>query len=521
MQILKFRTFKLIVKNGKNENMLLTNKYMGQNTSFSGKTRIFALTDSHLQTRDKCALLSKILDDAKKHDNVLALDCGDLFKGVYPPQTEVDSYITAKKLRPNLEIVINIGNNDPGYNQEGFEFFKKSVKTLTDKGIHVISANMWDKNSGERLEGIKPYAVIKRDKDRIFVAGFCINNLTQTTYGVKSEDPQKVLEGLKQAISDEKPDGLIILNHDWFTQSKTLMKFAKEKGIKVDLLIGGHEHEKFEPDTKQRIYYPEAFNRSMYQFDLLLCNGSSRLKNIKLHQNKGLSINPIFDKQLSIVEKREKLMNEIASSTLNLTKSYSNPGALGTFLADAMKDAGNTDIAFLSTGFLMAPLPYEKGKKILEYDLKKTIIAQTPIEKITLTSDTLKEVFENALKNRMLKDIGNAKFLQCSQNIKLVGEGNIKDKSYSLKQIFINNEPLLDEKTGKALDSSRQITCAIDSFIGSGGQEFTMLKDLPKEKVLRDEKLVPINELLKKALKKASSKITGSREYPTFEIVDL
>lgn len=265
-------------------------EYQCKNLSFRGTTRIYAITDSHQQTRDKCALLSKVIEDAKKNHNVLTLDCGDLFKGIYPRELEVESYLQIKKMLPNLEIVINIGNNDPGYNKESFDYFKKSMKQLTNSGIHVISANISDKNTNEAIEGIKPYAVIKRDGDRILVTGFCINNLSQTTYGVRSEDPKKVLEGLKQTILDEKPDGLIIMNHDWFTKSEELINFAKKQGLNVDLLIGGHEHDEFAPNKEEKIYYPHAFNKSMYKFDLVMGKGSNRLENIEIYKNKDLNI---------------------------------------------------------------------------------------------------------------------------------------------------------------------------------------------------------------------------------------
>src|SRR3989339_1552560 len=105
--------------------------------SFKGTTDIFALTDSHQHTDDKCRLLSKVLEKAQLHKNVLVLDNGDLFKGIYPRRLEVKSYLKLKELNPDLEIIINVGNNDPGYNSKQREFFKQAVKNLNDKGIHV------------------------------------------------------------------------------------------------------------------------------------------------------------------------------------------------------------------------------------------------------------------------------------------------------------------------------------------------------------------------------------------------
>lgn len=497
------------------------NYYSGKSLSFGSTTRIYAITDSHQQTRDKCALLSKIIEDAKENQNVLALDCGDLFKGIYPKELEVESYIAVKKMLPNLEIVINIGNNDPGYDKEGFEYFKKSMKQLTSAGIHVISANIWDKNTNQTIEGVKPYVVINRNGDRILVTGFCINNLTQTTYGVRSEDPKKVLESLKQTILNEEPDGLIIMNHDWFTKSEELTNFAKEQGLNVDLLIGGHEHDEFAPNQEQKIFYPHAFNQSMYKFDMVMSNGTNRLNNIELYKNKNLNIEPSLEKNVSKAEKETKLSEEIVPSVMNFTKDYSNPCSLGTFLADAMRDTADTDIGFFSTGYLMAPLVYKPGEMLTRYDLKKTMTATSPIEKITITPKILKQVFENALTNRMVEDKGNAKFLQCSNNIKLVGIGNSITKTYKLKQIFVDNKPLLDEKTGEALEPERPITCAIDWYIGSGGQEFTMLKNIPKKRNIYKGEIISITDLFEKALKNAAKENTGNAEYPQFEVVDL
>jgi len=497
------------------------NTFLNRNITFSGTTKIYALTDSHQQTRGKCALLTKILEDGKQNKNVLALDGGDLFKGIYPPELEIQSYITLKKEAPDLEIVINIGNNDPGYKEESYEFFKKSIKTLTDNGIHVISANTWDKNTNQRIEGVKPYVVINRDGDRILVTGFCVNNLTQTTYGVKSEDPIKVLANLKQAILDEKPDGLIIMSHDWFAPSEKLMKFAQEQGLKVDLMIGGHEHNAVKPDYANRIYYPGAFNSTMYKFDLVINNKNSQLKNIEVLKNENLKVAPEFEKNLKHVEEKAKLLEGFAPSVLNLTKRYSNPCPLGTFMADAMRNETKSDIAFFSTGFLMSPLPYKPGEMITNFDLEKTITGHCPIEKITVTPDTLKEIFQNALENRYIKDKANSRFLQCSRNVKLVGTGDPESQIYSLKQIYINDEPLFDEETGKALDPKKQITCAIDSYIGRGGQAFTMLKDIPKDRNVYNGGQIDMEGMLRVAIKKAAQQNPEIREYPSFELIDI
>lgn len=488
--------------------------------AFNGTTKICALTDSHQETRKECALLTQIAQAAKVNDNVLALNCGDLFKGIYPRELEVDSYLELKRQNPNLEIVMTLGNNDFGFNEEGFQYLKDTVKKFDENGIQMVCANIFEKSSDKRPDWVKPYTIVKRDGDKIFVTGFCVDNINTDKYGIYPKNPKDVLLELKQNILEEKPDAIIVLNHDWFTNSVELAEFVKKQGIKIDLIIGGHEHDKFKPNKDLNIYYPEAFNGSMYRFDLVIKNGTNRLRNIKSVPNKNLSIDPNLERRLIEYEKQSGLLDGIMPYTMHLPKKYSNPCSLGTFLADAMKGTAKTYVAFFSTGFLMAPMPYRQNSMITDYDLKKTMIAQTPIQKVELTTEELKLVFENATKNRMHKDKGNAKFLQCSKNIKIVGKGNEEDKTYKIVQIFIDKKPLLDDN-GNALDPGKKISCAIDSYIASGGQGFGVLKQAKKEDVVKNGSKVKINEVLLDALKAASLKYSEKTNYPKFRLVDL
>ena len=107
-------------------------------------------------------------------------------------------------------------------------------------------------------------------------------------------------------------------------------------------------------------------------------------------------------------EQKTKLKEPVIKRVLNLTKKYSDTCPLGTFISDKMKEAGETDIAFHSTGFTMYPLRLEDSPFITKYDIERVICASTSIEKIEITAKDLKKVFENAFLYRMLKDRGNS-----------------------------------------------------------------------------------------------------------------
>ena len=192
---------------------------------------------------------------------------------------------------------------------------------------------------------------------------------------------------------------------------------------------------------------------------------------------------------------------------------------MGTFISDAMKKAGQTDIAFHSTGFTMYPMRLEDSEFITKYDIDQVICAESTIEKIEITSAQLKEVFENTTIYRMHKDRGNQKFLQCSQNMSIQGK-HLKNKEYKIVQISINGENLLD-KNANPIDPNRTFTCTIDPYIGAGEQGFTVLKNLPKTKILQQGQEIPLNELFKNALIEAEKEFNGNHNYPTFGYIDL
>ncbi|MBP7212356.1 bifunctional metallophosphatase/5'-nucleotidase [bacterium] len=491
-------------------------KNKNSSTSFDGITKIYAITDTHQETRKTCKFLSKILQDTKQDKNVLLLNCGDIFKGIYPKELEKDSYIKMKEAKPDIEMVMTLGNNDFGFNKESLTFLIDTVKDFAKKGIHTVCANIFD-STGKRPDWIRPYTIINRDGDKNLVTGFCIDNINTSKYGIIPKKQQEVLTEITNAIKNEKPDNVIILNHDYMPSSQEIVNTCKADGINVDLVVGGHDHEFIQPDKERKIFYPHAFGDTMYKMNIVNDGNIKQLKDAELITNDNIKLNPLFEKDIEKFEDESHLMEKIAPSTLNLTKEYSNPSPLGSFLADNMKSVAKSDIAFFSTGFLMKPLEYKPESYITNYNLKKAIIAETPIKTVELNNSQIKEVFDHALKSRGY-GVSNPRFLQSSNNVKIIGEDNSKAKEFVIKQIYINNKPILDSNANP-IKSNKKYKCAIDSYIADGGQGYTLLQQAPQKVVIKDGTDVKINEVLVKALKEASVKYKAGESYPNFEII--
>lgn len=477
-------------------------------------TNIYAITDSHQESRNLSRLLSGIYSLEKSSKNpFLILDAGDLFKGIYDKDLSVNAYLKIKELIPQSQIFITIGNNDFGFKKADFEYLKSTIEKFAKAGINVVCANIIDNSTQKSVDWVDRYKIITINNQRILITGFCLNNSCANKFKCTLVEIKQSLKELINKIK-EPYDKLIILNHHWYSDSKNLYDYAKENNIKPDLIIGGHEHSKIEPDYENNIFYPYSFARSLYKIEM-----GSEINSVEEISVENFDFVPDFEIPIIEYEQKTKLKEPIAKRVLNLPKKYSEACPLGTFISDCMKKAGNTDIAFHSTGFSMYPLRLEESDIITKYDIQRVMCAASTIEKIEITSLQLKKVFENTAKNRMLKDRGNARFLQCSQNIKITGHGDYTSGEYTILQIEIDGEKLLD-KNQNPINPERKFTCTIDPYIGSGEQGFAVLKDIPKTKILQEGKELPINELFENSLIEVSKHLETPRTYPSFQYID-
>lgn len=146
------------------------------------------------------------------------------------------------------------------------------------------------------------------------------------------------------------------------------------------------------------------------------------------------------------------------------------------------------------------------------------MIADTPVKTVNLSAEELKSVFDNALRTHGY-GYSNPRFLQCSNNIKIIGRNNLSAGQFQVRQIYINGTPILDNH-GIPIKSSRRYKCVIDSFIADGGQGFETLKNASKSDVIINGRPIKINEILMNGLKDAYGKYPQGSEYPSFELID-
>lgn len=481
---------------------------------------IFAVTDSHQEARKLCCLFSSVIERAPQNGkNTLICDCGDLFKGIYDRDLCIQSYITLRQQLPEAKIVLALGNNDFGFNLEQLKFLQNAVSSFNKANIHVICSNLVDLNTGRCPSWVDPYILVEINHKKILLTAFCINKSWLQKYGLKLVDIPQAFLKLQDAIKHIEPDALIVLNHDLYPISAELADIAAQNDIAPDLIIGGHEHSRVQPDAQRRIYYPQAFSRTMLQFTLNFGKKGTTLNFVEEISCKGIPLHEAFKKPIDIYEEESGLNIPVAKSILHLERQYSDTCSLGTFLADGMKEAAKTDIGLLSTGYVTHALRYEADKILTYYNVERAFSAEVPLQTVAIHPAELKSVFQNAIKMRYVQLSDNVRFLQCSQNVTLVCSRGTDNYGY-VRQIFLNGEPLLDEN-GIPLHPEDIITCAVDPFVGAGEQGFDVLRSVPKETLMQHNQLVKIKDIFLKSLQDAEKKYQPGSTYPQFKIIDM
>lgn len=497
--------------------MLPKNKMMKNSNN---KIDVFALTDCHQEARKLCCLFSGIMARAAdKGRNTLICDCGDLFKGIYDKNLCVDAYLKLRNKLPEAKIVVAVGNNDFGFNNEGFDFLVNTAKKFNQANIHFLCANIIDSETGKYPKWVDPYILLEINGKRILITAFCFNMMKMQRYGLKMIGISEAFTKMLDTVKYIDPDAFIVLNHALLPSSLELSDISIKAGINIDLLIGGHEHSVMEPIADKHIYYPQAFSRNMLRFNLDISSKPAELTLSETISSKAETLNPIFAPELEEFEQKAGLNIPVAKSTLNLTRDYSNPCPLGTFVADLMKSAAKTQIAMISTGYMTHALRYEKDKILTMYNIERAYSAETLIQTADLHAEELKAIFNNALRIRYTQRYGNTRFLQCSQNISVYckkGENNAAE----VVQIIINGEKILDEN-GKSRHPQETISCAFDPYIGAGELGFDIMRTISKNTLMKDNKLVKIKELFIAGIKEAENKYPAGSSYPSFKIYDI
>lgn len=383
--------------------------------------------------------------------------------------------------------VITLGNHE-------FEYGWERLREVMPRASYpVLCANIF--YEGTDITLAQPYTIIERDGIKMGVIGVMgIDAYYNTMWegnrrGLEVRDPIEVTQHYIDFLKDEV-DFTVILTHQNLTapmQSDKQVDEEVQRGIEedyemagklrgADIIIGGHsDNGLWEPvvHPKTGTIIGMTFGQGMHLGHMKLLVDTEN-GGVKLEKGKLITVNA--DK-IPAHPRAEEMINEARDANPDLSeviaelddtaaRRYVRESRIGNLLTDIIREAGEADIAMLSSGsirvdFNQGPITVEQAMNAFPFTDKLTVVE--------LTGENLKELLEYSY----TLPYGLAQF----SGIKTTYDMS-KPENKRLVSLEVN---------GKAVKDTDKYRVATYSFAASGGDGYTVFS---KGKVLKEEGLV-------------------------------
>lgn len=401
----------------------------------------------------------------------LWLDAGDTFHGM-----PIITISKGENLVPLLNAAgvdaMTAGNHDFNYGSAQLERLAKQLK------FPLLDANVVRRQNGKHV--FKPYKIFKVNGIKVGVFGLSTPETAYKTNpaNVTTIEFQNPVDVSKEMIKLLRPkcDVLIALMHMGVDASSefTSERIARETDG-IDLIVDGHSHTALPEGIRikdtlivQAGYYEHFLGKATLEVE----NHKIVSKRAELLDTDEIkAICPTPDKQildtLKVVnEKAEQLLNEVvAHSDRELSSERllvrRNESELGNLAADAFRWAAKSDIAIINGGGLRADLPAGDVKK---RDIMAIFPFGNTLRVAEIKGATIREMLEHSVEYYPASFGGflDVSGLTFSYDPSKPGKHRVQD-------IFVGGQPL---------DADKIYTIALADFQTSGGDDYTMLKDL-------------------------------------------
>jgi len=414
------------------------------------------------------AKIATLIKEAKEaNPNTLVLDAGDTLHGM--PIVNISKGENAIKV---LEAAgydyMTLGNHD-------FNYGKERLFELRDMSqVGMLSANIVDEN-GEYI--FTPYVIEEVGDVKVGIYGLSTPDTVILTnpnnvVGLVFKDPIEVSKEMVEELED-KTDVIIALAHLGLDESSTLTSKALAQEVEgIDLIIDGHSHSMLEAgqlENNTLIVQTKNYGQNLGYVDIEILEGevtgiTARL--LAAADTADVVPDPDLQKTIEDIEAANaEVFNEVIATTdvyldgvrENVRTKETN---LGNLSADAARAATGADIAFVNGGGIREDIPVgdiTKGKIAAIFPFGNTI----EVKKIT--GADLKAMLEWSV-----SDYPAAKgaFLQVS-GLEFSFDP-AKEAGSKVVEILVG---------GEAFDEAKEYTVAINDFMSTGGDGYSMLAD--------------------------------------------
>ena len=386
--------------------------------------------------------------ERERNQHILLLDAGDFMTGNPITDLEINGAVGGAMLQffglLNYDL-ITLGNHEFDVNTLNAKRLVATSKTP------IVSANIrhivFHQQEMQKLLTDEGWKIFNAGGVRVGVIGLVMENLTGSISKIGNEDlrissPVKEVRAVVQEI-DPQTDLIVLLTHQGIDADRNLAQQVEN----VDVIVGGHSHTPIDPpQITNNIIIVQAGAYCRYLGKLWL-----KVEDDKVVDHEGRLI-PLWADSLQAIPEiaalvkqyQDTLGHQLGKTLLTLNEDWIvasyEESALGSWLADRLREYGNGDVAFVNSGGIRKDL-FKGPLRVM--DIREMLPFSNRVVSFPCTGEQLQKLVET---NTAAGASRNNEILQVSGLSYKIVRATEKPT-----EILVNGEPLDLNKTYKCI----------------------------------------------------------------------
>lgn len=343
-----------------------------------------------------------------------------------------------------------------------------------------LASNIFDNHTGKPFDGTLPYQLIQLSGVKVGLFGLLLPETEVSSSVSQDTNIRDICATAKPIVSRLRKEGatvLIALTHLEVAQDRELARCAP-----VDVIIGGHEHERTEDrSTGVPIFKvtADAVELGQVSLDVDTKTGKVRQLSWQVHPiTSELPEDPAF---LASMTKYAPLIADLSQPVgktpvpldARKTAVRSQETNLGSLVADALRQAAGTDIALVNGGAIRGDTVFRAGE-LTRREMLSLFPYRDQLVRLQVTGAVLQAALENAV-SKSAEDPEPGRFLQIS-GLRFAFDPS-KPKGQRVLCVTVG---------GKPLSPSAKYSLATPGFVASGKDGYEMFRNLPTTPALQE-----------------------------------
>lgn len=354
-----------------------------------------------------------------------------------------------------------------------FSYFEDELTLRSyEAAFPIVCSNLYDPLIGGNLEGISNSLVVEKDNTKIGFISILDEEVVEEYLLKRANvfEPRKVIEEQINALKQQGAELIVLVyskERDYF---QTLIA---ENQIDFGLRVRSTGESDSTPSSNERVY--SISNEEPIILLQIRWHGDNQVKNLRI-QTPDVDYTALPKEQSTslLIEEYNQRLNRLLNQKIgffgnetytsrNLVRTKEMP--FGNFIADALRQFAQSDIALINGGIIRGDKSYAKGSVISRRDIMTELPFRTHASRLSLTGNQLKQILEKSVSE---VELSKGRFLQVSGLSFTYSLA--KPAGNRIQTILVN---------GSKINPQQNYSVATSDYLANGGDGYdTFLKAL-------------------------------------------